>query len=292
MNYFHSFVAASLSAALLVGSSTVSYATDMPQQTKHETNNRRYTWNDQLKVEEVLGQLRPYANEPSGILMIRTASIFLGTPYVAGTLEFEPEKLTINVLETDCILFVEMCTAFVQTVQGGELTFDAFCKNLQEMRYINGVIDGYASRQHYTSGWIQQNEQKGKMIEITASLPGAREKKQKFSFMTDNAQRYAQLKDQTALEKISQVEASLNENKYYWLAPEDVIQGIHGVQNGDIVCFVDKREGLDIAHVGIAYEHNGEMHFIHASYGAKAVIIEPKTLAEYAKNGLRVCRLK
>lgn len=292
MNSFQAFSATGLAAVLLLGGGSVYQATAIPNQQIKETENIRYTWETQLKIQEVLEQLKPFAQESSSELMIRVAKIFLGTPYVAGTLEFEPEKLTVNVLETDCILFVEMCTAFVQTVQGGELTFEAFCSNLQNMRYINGIVDGYASRQHYTSGWILQNERNGKMQEITATLPGATEKSQHFSFMTQNARHYAQLKEQTNLEKIRKVEASLNQHKYHWLAPEAVADGIRDVKNGDIVCFVDKREGLDIAHVGIAYEHNGKMHFIHASYGAKAVIVESKSLAEYAKNGLRVCRLK
>lgn len=55
---------------------------------------------------------------------------------------------------------------------------------------------------------------------------------------------------------------------------------------------ISPREGLDLAHVAIAYEQNGEMHFIHASYGAKKVIIEPKTLADYATNGIRISRLR
>lgn len=292
MNSFHSFTALGLSTALLMGGGAIYQATAIPSQQIRETESIRYTWETQLKIQDVLEQLKPYASESSSELMIRVAKIFLGTPYVAGTLEFEPEKLTVNVLETDCILFVEMCTAFVQTIQGETQSFGAFCRNLQAMRYVNGLVDGYASRQHYTSGWILQNEENGKMQEITANLPGARIKEQQFSFMTQNAHRYAQLKDETALKKIQMMEESLNQYTYYWLAPEDVAEGISGVQNGDIVCFVDKREGLDIAHVGIAYEHEGQMHFIHASYGGKAVIIESKTLAEYAKNGLRVCRLR
>ena len=72
------------------------------------------------------------------------------------------------------------------------------------------------------------------------------------------------------------------------LRKPEVMSQIH---SGDIVCFVSKPgNGIDIAHVAIAYEVNGEMHFIHASYGAKKVIVEPKTLADYATNGIRVCQ--
>ena len=48
--------------------------------------------------------------------------------------------------------------------------------------------------------------------------------------------------------------------------------------------------GIDIAHVAIAYDVDGEMHFIHASYGAKEVKIEETLLADYAINGIRIVR--
>lgn len=261
------------------------------QQTDQQLQQRKYTWEDQQKIEQVLEALKPYRNESSSELMIRVAKMFLGTPYVAGTLEHEPEQLVVNVLETDCILFVEMCTCFVKTLQHAAPSFETYCRQLQQLRYENGVINGYGSRLHYTSAWILQNQANQILEEITATLPGASEKSQRFSFMTDNAERYAQLKDPVALEQIRAMEERLNQEDYYWLSPQAVADGVKAVKSGDIVCFVDKREGLDIAHVGIAYEHNAQMHFIHASYGGKAVIIEPKTLASYAKNGLRVCRL-
>ncbi|MCQ2148335.1 MAG: DUF1460 domain-containing protein, partial [Bacteroidales bacterium] len=65
---------------------------------------------------------------------------------------------------------------------------------------------------------------------------------------------------------------------------------ISKIKSGDIVTFISTVDGLDLAHVAIAFETNGEMHFIHASSAAMKVIVEPKTLAEYAKNGIRISR--
>jgi hypothetical protein len=49
--------------------------------------------------------------------------------------------------------------------------------------------------------------------------------------------------------------------------------------------------------VGYIYHVDGEVHFIHASYGAKKVVVETKTLVEYANSskscdGIRIIRVK
>ena len=144
--------------------------------------------------EKVAQALEPYKEEPAGELIVRCAKQFLGTEYVAGTLETEPEQLTINMDKTDCILFVEMCLAMVQTVKGDEATFENFCQNTQALRYRGGEVDGYASRNHYTSGWILQGEKNGIFKEVTKYLGGS-PLDQKFSFMSTHPDSYKQLAD-------------------------------------------------------------------------------------------------
>ena len=46
--------------------------------------------------EKVAQALEPYKEEPASELIVRCAKQFLGTEYVAGTLETEPEQLTVN----------------------------------------------------------------------------------------------------------------------------------------------------------------------------------------------------
>ena len=211
---------------------------------------------------------------------------------MASTLEETPEQLRVFLDKTDCILFVEMCSCFALTVKSDKPSYELLCENIQNMRYRKGVVDGYASRIHYTSEWILQNTARGILNEYTQDL--GEEYEQKFFFMTSHRERYKQLADTTQFIKIQEVEQYLNTKApYYYISQErlrkpEVMSQIH---SGDIVCFVSKQgNGIDIAHVAIAYEVEGEMHFIHASYGAKKVIVEPKTLADYATNGIRVCR--
>lgn len=246
--------------------------------------------------EKVAGALEPYKEEPAGELIVRCAKQFLGTEYVAGTLETEPEQLTINMDKTDCILFVEMCLAMVQTVKGDEATFENFCRNTQALRYRGGEVDGYASRNHYTSGWILQGEKNGIFKEVTKYLGGS-PLDQKFSFMSTHPDSYKQLADNPgAIVGILKVEKELEGHNYWYLPQSHIANLAKGIKEGDIICFVTPVGGLDIGHVAIACEKNGEMHFIHASTKAMKVVIDSQTITDYilthkSTNGARVVRL-
>ena len=246
--------------------------------------------------EKVAQALEPYKEEPAGELIVRCAKQFLGTEYVAGTLETEPEQLTVNMDKTDCILFVEMCLAMVQTVKGDEATFENFCRNTQALRYRDGQVDGYASRNHYTSGWILQGEKNGIFKEVTKYLGGS-PLDQKFSFMSTHPDSYKQLADNPgAIVDILKVEKELEGHNYWYLPQSHIADLAKGIKEGDIICFVTPVGGLDIGHVAIACEKNGEMHFIHASTKAMKVVIDSQTISDYilthkSTNGARVVRL-
>ena len=70
------------------------------------------------------------------------------------------------------------------------------------------------------------------------------------------------------------------------------------IKSGDIIGYMSTTNGLDIAHVAIAYwRKDGKLGFIHASMGKMKVVIDEKTIAEYANaskhiNGIKVIRVK
>ncbi len=240
--------------------------------------------------------MAPYAQEPASQLIIRVAKEFLGIPYVAGLLEQEPEMLTIDTRHSDCILFVEMCLAMTLTIQSEDCTFERFCEMTQSLRYQGGEVDGYASRNHYTSAWILQGEDSGLFTEISQEIGGV-QRSQHFNFMSTHPDSYKQLAGSPELvERIADTEAWLNGFEYYYLLQSNIDTLCKGIHTGDIICFVTPVSGLDIGHVALAYEQNGRLHFIHASSAARKVIISEETVAEYIKShkstcGLRVVRL-
>lgn len=245
---------------------------------------------------KVVTAVAPYRDEPAGKLIVRIAKQFLGTAYVGGTLETEPEQLTINMDKTDCILFVEMCLALTRTIKSENPTFENFCRNTQNLRYKDGKVDGYASRNHYTSSWIKQGQQNGIFREVSEELGGSLLDK-RIDFMSTHLESYRQLKDNPGMVvKIMQAEADLNKDTFYYLPQSDITNLSKGICNGDIICFVTTVDGLDIGHVAIAVEQDGQKKFIHASTSAMKVIIDKQTIADYvlshkSSKGVRVVRI-
>ncbi len=273
----------------------------------------RFTPKDKEICEKALSFAADKANLPTSELVTSIALHFLGTPYVAGTLEIEPEMLTINLRETDCILFVEMCTALALTAKGIDLasirtsssdpsknasevvratpSFSLYCNNVLNLRYRNGVVDGYASRIHYTSEWILQNSKYGIMKEMSRRY--GEKIDQKFSYMSTHPASYKQLNGSPNLVKLIAESEKAIESKgpFFYIRQSGIELNANNIKNGDIIGFVTRLEGIDISHVAFAYWNGGKLHFIHASQKEGKVVIDKKTLSEYAKNGIRLIQL-
>ncbi|MBR4771539.1 MAG: DUF1460 domain-containing protein [Bacteroidales bacterium] len=261
-----------------------------------ERGDVRYSQKDVDKFEEVMALTAGDREAPMSELVVKIAKHFLGTPYVAGTLEIEPEQLTVNMAETDCILFVEMCVALALTAKDAEPSFDNYLDNLASLRYRDGIVDGYTSRLHYTSEWIAQGERRGVFKEVTSDC-GGRPIAQKFNFMSTHPASYKQLKDSPDdVAKMRRIEQALEAQDYCYIPKADLPRCVKDIRSGDIVAFCSTVAGLDIAHIGIALRDGDTLTFIHASTTAKKVIINPQPLVTYingvkSQSGLRVIRL-
>lgn len=246
----------------------------------------------------ILSSLSDRTFLPVSDLTVEVALLMLGTPYVAGTLEAGPEALVVRYDATDCILFVETCLATALTIKGVNLagdgcssdtpSFSLLCDNLRMLRYRGGIV-GYATREHYTSGWLRNAGELGVLREYSGEV--GKRKEQTFSFMSTHPESYRQLADNPELVgEIRAMEDSLAKFRYHWV-PADMLAGAEEyVRTGDIVCFVTGVEGLDISHVALAYEKDGRKCFIHASSAAGRVILDDRSIAEYAKYGVRLAR--
>jgi hypothetical protein len=263
----------------------------------YEKGDARFTQKDIDNFNEVMTLLAPDRDKPMSELVIKVAKHFLGTPYVSNTLELEPERLTVNTRETDCILFVEMCLAMSLTAKEEHPTFEKYVDNLRQLRYRNGKVDGYASRIHYTSEWIIQGTVRGLFDEVSRQCGGS-PLDQKFNFMSTHPASYKQLKDSPkTVEKIKAVEQNLESWDYWYIPKAELPKCIQNIKTGDIIGFNSATPGLDIAHVAYAYWEGNTLTFIHASYSEKKVVINKTPLVEYTNgikghNGLRVVRLK
>ena len=233
---------------------------------------------DRALAEEVLKKLKAHQDEEPGNLMVRAANALLGQPYVAGTLEELPdEKLCVYLTRTDCILFVETCLGLVQAAQRNTVSFDYFVSELQQSRYRDGVCSRYEDRLHYTTEWARQGVARGVLEDMTEALGGVRYD-HPVHYMSMHPDAYPRMTD---VDAIKAVEDSINAVPSTYI-PKSALKGaLGGIRNGDILLFTTTVDGLDVSHCAIAKVEAGKpVRFIHASTGAKKVILEPRTREE------------
>jgi len=213
--------------------------------------------------------------------IIHTARFFMDTPYVNGTLEGDTEEqLVVNLRESDCVTFVENVMALHLMLKSERHTFDNFCRILQQIRYRNGVIDGYLSRLHYFSEWLDDNRQK-EIISLPV-IPGCRDFIPAVSFMSTHCNQYPALKTHPDwCNQMTVIEKNINKLNLCYIPKEQVKNYEKTVQTGDIIAITTHIQGLDIAHTGFVIMQNGRLYLLHASSEVKKVIVSEETLHDY-----------
>ena len=244
------------------------------------------------KIIEIDGLLE----KDLGQTLVAVGKTFLGTPYVAQTLEIgETETLVINLHGLDCTTYVENVLAFGLMLKNEQTQFEDYTKNLETIRYKNGKLDGYASRLHYFSEWIANNEKKGLLKDITSEIGGAEITKE-INFMSSHRDLYPFLSDDVNYEKIKASEDYLNNQAICILPQGEIEANEHLISSGDIIALTTSINGLDITHTGIASrEKDGRIHLLHASSSGE-VKVSDLTLVDYLKKvknntGIMVARM-
>ncbi|NCT44027.1 MAG: DUF1460 domain-containing protein [Microcystis aeruginosa G11-09] len=191
------------------------------------------------------------------------ATQFLGAKYQAGLLDRSAtEKLFISLKEFDCVLFVETVLALVLN-----------------QRYRHGILDGYCSRLHYFSDWINDNQKRGNLENITQKLVGITLDK-KLNFISKNRPLYPQLKTQSNYDCIQQVEKQLESLSLTYIPTAKIKDIYPQLQAGDIIGVVTNIAGLDTTHTGLVYRFpDGKIGLIHASPAGQVTIA--KDLEKY-----------
>ncbi|WP_234734093.1 N-acetylmuramoyl-L-alanine amidase-like domain-containing protein [Tellurirhabdus bombi] len=232
---------------------------------------------------------------------------FLGKPYVAHTLDQgNAEQLLVDFQQFDCTTYVETVLALALTAQkpAEQVTSESqaflFRDQLTQLRYRDGVVNGYASRLHYFSDWLKNNEKKGLIQDVTQKIGGIKVSKP-ITYMTSSTWKYPQLSDPEVYKQIDQVQQDISKQPF-WFIPKAKIKAIEAnLQDGDIIMLTAARPGLDMKHVGFAIwqtDAKGERHvyLLHASSEYGEVMITEQPLTSYVLwnkrlSGIRVARL-
>lgn len=225
------------------------------------------------------------------------ARSFLGTPYVHGTLDqAASEQLTVNLRELDCWTFVENSLGIALSARIPNPAYDTLQKYVQQLRYWGGMVNGYASRIHYFSGWLLQAEKLGYLRDITRELGGVPYRKH-IGYMSARPQKYPPLRDPDARRVMTQVEERVSQHQWFYIPQHRVAQMEHLIQEGDIIALTSAKRDLDIAHQGFAVRRNGRVYLLHASSLGRRVILAAQPLAKYVlaqkgQTGIMVARLQ
>ncbi|GLU54824.1 xylanase [Dyadobacter frigoris] len=234
-------------------------------------------------------------NGDLGTQVLRMAESFLGTPYVASTLEGNPtEKLVCKFDGLDCTTLVESSIALA-LAKSENLNYDGYKTELTKIRYRDGVIDGYPSRLHYVLDWMYENEKRGLLEDITSKVGGVPFKKE-INFMSTHANFYPALDNTEVWEKIKEQENIINSREYSYIPKASLQKAEPMLRDGDIVAFTSSVEGLDCNHMGIITKIGNRAYLLHASLAGKKVILSALPLAEYVASvpkhtGMIVARL-
>ena len=216
------------------------------------------------------------------------AKKMLGVPYVAGTLDGnEEEQLVVLVDSLDCTTFVETVLAFCIADKRGERDYEGFKKALTQIRYRDGILNGYTSRLHYFSDWIRNNEQMGFVKECTSETACSLPKELWLDFMTTHVDSYLPMKKNPELVKVMASHEKNWQGTVVSYIPKEKLnlppEGLK-IKDGDVLALVTNIKGLDVVHVGFAFWKDNQLHLLHASSSAKKVIEDPKTHYECSKN--------
>ncbi|EGK90182.1 DUF1460 domain-containing protein [Microcoleus vaginatus PCC 9802] len=209
-----------------------------------------------------------------GEIVQAIADNFLGKPYAAGLLdESGEEKLIVTLNKFDCVLFVETVLAIARGVAVQDYDYQNFVTRIEEQRYLNGKMNGYCSRLHYFSDWINDNQKRQTVENITAQLGGVPMNKT-LNFMSQHRSSYPQMvKDEATYQCIVSQEADLAKTTVNYI-PTNRIKSVYSqLKPGDIVAVATDVKGLDVTHTGLVYRNaDGNMGLIHASPAGEVTV--------------------
>lgn len=234
-----------------------------------------------------------------------------GAAYVPATLEptrisahpeNDVEPLVMRFDGVDCTTLVEyLSAAMLGRCYSPDPNDSIMRRFVQALRYRGGVRGNYATRKHYFSEWILDNEQQGMMTEITSQMAGAKRQKKTINYMTTHSKFYPQLDASPVLvEEIKKVEKQLSEQETWYLPLSAIKKNFKLLEEGDIVAFVTGKAGLDVTHMGFVWLRDSwydEPRLMHASSKEGRVVITEMSLLDYAAEykgciGIRIMRLK
>ena len=211
-----------------------------------------------------------------------------GTPYLDRTLEGPgPEVCRVTTTGFDCVTFMETALNLARvTRDGGGRSRADLVDAITFTRYRGGRVNGYASRLHYTSEWIAENEKRRVIEDVTPAL-GGRPLSIRVDFMSSHPQLYPALRDDPALvDSLRAIERRIGRVPRTFI-PRDRVAAIESrLRTGDLIAITTSVAGLDYSHTGMIVREGARARFLHAS-SAKGRVTLDEPIGSYLERGPR-----
>ena len=167
------------------------------------------------------------------------SKLLLGSPYAAGSLgggAGAPEMLTARLDVFDCVTYVETVLALALSRRAEELP-----GRLRTIRSAGGRV-GWATRNHYMTGWIRSNVAAGVVKRVAGGRSVRRER------------------------TLDMVPGLPPRRAIFSCVPKREIASLEPrLRTGDLVFFASTKARLDVFHCGVLVRGEGGLRMRHAS---------------------------
>lgn len=238
--------------------------------------------NAKEEVLKMLSSKEPFHYESFFEKNIR---LFKDVPYGAGASNnVGIDKTLVCTSPLNCVTIIEMFWAICYTqYQLSQLNlslsqnqiFNLFLKNLNFIKYYEGLNCELHDRIHYFTDALFQLESKG-LLENIAVRNGEPMNK-KIHFISSNKKQWTAIKNWT---KIKVIEESMTSRPRFFYPLERIEDYKLYAKTGDIIALATDVPGLDVSHCGYITFRNDSLLFTHASSVKKKVVLE-EDLCDY-----------
>jgi hypothetical protein len=194
-----------------------------------------------------------------------------------------PEELRVELSRFECVTFIESSLAVARCGFRGEPGASCFEREVTASRYRGGVLSDYASRLHYFDDWIDDNEARKRLENLTPELGGEPLTRSYFHISSRVLPRSNVSKDALAVltREVAATESRLSRVPHLVLSRERAPRVLDQLEDGDLVAFVRERSGLLIHHAGFIYRVRGKPRLLHASSYHQRVVLTSDDVASY-----------
>lgn len=219
---------------------------------------------------------------PIGDRTVKAGLALVGTPYKNFTLELDTriEAPCVNMAGMDCWTFFETALATARVLKtSAQPTPQEMLRMIELDRYRGGRCNGvFTSRLHYLEQWLQDNQSRGLVKDVTPTLPGAKKLYRDMREMSAAWKTSKQLvANPSLIPEIARVEDRLTQTGIWYVPKASVPAAEKFLRDGDVICIVTTWPRGYTSHVGLAYrDKNGVLRFMHASRNEREVIVDSR----------------